>query len=77
MKTYQESLKVYRDNYNVLEYAKKEGREQGKLEGRKEGREEGKLEERIEIARRFKQKGIDIDIIAETTGLSREELEKL
>ncbi len=85
MSTYDESLKVYWDNYSVLQTAKHEGREQGRQEGRQEGREEGieeglqkgRLQERIELAKRFKQKGVDTQIIAETTGLTREQIEKL
>ena len=44
-----------------------------KLEGRAEGRAEGKLED----ARNLKQLGVSIDIIAQATGLSREEIGKL
>ncbi len=65
MRTYEESLKVYRDNYSVIETAK--------IEGRQEGRQA----ERIELAGRLKQKGVDIEIIAETTGLTKEQIEKL
>ena len=69
MRTYDESQKIYWDNYSVLQTAKHEGREQG--------REEGRLQERIELAKRFKQKGVDTQIIAETTGLTREQIENL
>ncbi len=65
MKTYEENLKVYWDNYSVLETAKHEGRE------------EGWREARIELAGRLKQKSVDLQIIAETTGLSIEQIEKL
>jgi predicted transposase/invertase (TIGR01784 family) len=65
MRTYEESLKVYRDNYSVIETAK--------IEGRQEGRQA----ERIELAGRLKQKGVNIEIIAETTGLPKEQIEKL
>ena len=44
-----------------------------KLEGRAEGRAEGKLE----YAKNLKQLGVSIDIIAQATGLSREEIGKL
>ena len=44
-----------------------------KLEGHAEGRAEGKLED----ARNLKQLGVSIDIIAQATGLSREEIGKL
>jgi predicted transposase/invertase (TIGR01784 family) len=57
MKAYEESLKVYRDNYSVIETAKNDTR--------------------IEIAKRLKNKGIDFETIAETTGLSKEQIEKL
>jgi predicted transposase/invertase (TIGR01784 family) len=77
MRTYDESLKVYWDNYSVLETAKHEGRQAGREEGREQGREEGRLEERIEFARRLKQKGVDVRIIAETSGLTEEQIEKL
>ena len=32
IRTYGESLKIYRDNYSVIETAKHESREQGRLE---------------------------------------------
>ena len=40
-------------------------------------REEGKEERTLEIARELKKNGISIDAIIESTGLSREEIEKL
>ena len=57
MKAYEESLKVYRDNYSVIETAKSDTR--------------------TEIAKRLKNKGIDFETIAETTRLSKEQIEKL
>ena len=44
---------------------------------KKEGFEDGKAEREREIAKALKDKGVDIDIISETSGLSREEIEKL
>lgn len=44
-----------------------------KLEGRAESRAEGKLED----AKNLKQLGVSIDIIAQATGLSREDIDKL
>jgi predicted transposase YdaD len=41
MDAYEESLKVYRDNYSILETAKREGRQEGIQEGKKEGIQEG------------------------------------
>jgi predicted transposase/invertase (TIGR01784 family) len=61
MRTYEESLKTYRDNYSILETAKKEGRQ----------------EERMEIAREMKKEGLSIEQVARITGLSIEQIEKL
>ncbi len=61
MRTYEESLKVYRDNYAVIETAKNEGRQ----------------EERIELARGMKKEGLSVELIARISGLSREQIEKL
>lgn len=41
------------------------------------GREEGKEEERHTIAKAMKAKGIAIDVISETTGLSADDINKL
>ena len=53
-----------------------EGREEGRAEGREEGREEGLAEGReaakIEDAKKLKELGVSIDIIAKATGLSVE-----
>jgi predicted transposase/invertase (TIGR01784 family) len=46
-------------------------------EGRQEGRQEGKLEEKQEIASKMKKRGVSFDQIAEDTGLSIGEIEKL
>ena len=57
MRAYEESQKVYWDNYSVMETARKE--------------------ERIEIARELKKNGASIALIAKSTGLSEEQIEKL
>lgn len=44
---------------------------------RAEGKAEGKAEVKIEMAKKLKDKGVNIDIISETSGLSKEEVEKL
>ena len=56
-----------------LEQAKKQGLEQGL----KQGLEQGIELKAQEMARALKDKGISIEIIAETSGLSREEIDKL
>ncbi|NOQ34310.1 MAG: Rpn family recombination-promoting nuclease/putative transposase [Methylococcaceae bacterium] len=62
---YELSLKYYRDFVNVLDTAKKDGRE------------EGIEQEREQIAVKMLQKNTDINFIAEITGLSIERLEQL
>lgn len=54
-----------------------EGLAKGHAEGRAEGIEQGILKEKMENARKMKDKGLPLDIIAEITNLSLEELEKL
>ena len=56
-----------------LSVARTEGLEQG----RTEGLVEGAAQEKREIAKNFKHAGIPIDVIAENTGLTAEEIEKL
>ena len=66
---YQSDLKAYRDNINVLETAR--------IEGRAEGEAKGRVEEKVEIARSMKRKGYLVDDIAEMTGLSPDEIKQL
>lgn len=65
MRTYEESLKVYRDNYSVIETAKNEGRQ------------EGASQKAVEIAREMKKDGDSLEKIARITGLSKEQIIKL
>jgi predicted transposase/invertase (TIGR01784 family) len=69
MNRYEESLKVYRDNKNAMDYAVKIAAEAAKREGR--------LEERIELARKMKTKHMPVEQIMELTGFTRAEIEKL
>ena len=52
-------------------------REESLRIGRQQGFSDGSYQKAIETAKAFKQFGFDIDKIAEGTGLSREEIEKL
>ena len=54
-----------------------EGHAQGLEEGHAQGLEEGRSEEKILIARNLLTKRLSMDFIAETTGLTLEEIEKL
>ena len=51
--------------------------EHGLEKGLEQGRAEGELEAARKLARNFKNAGISAEIIAENTGLSLEEIEKL
>ena len=53
------------------------GMAEGKSLGLAEGKAEGSHQAKLETAAAFKRFGFDIDKIAEGTGLSREEIEKL
>ena len=78
-----------RDYYNMLNTAKAdglaEGREEGLAEGeakgeakgREEGRVEGRNEEKIRIAKVLKEEGVDFLMIANATGLSKNEIAML
>ena len=74
-----------RDRINSINYARQEGREEGRVEGREEGlmegelkgRKEGELKKQREIALAFKAKGVDAGMIAACTGLSLDEVTKL
>ena len=60
-----EDWKNYNDFFNTVDFAKDEGRA------------EGRAEEKLEIAKKMKTKGQPLDLIVEITGLSIEEIEKL
>ena len=70
---YEADLKIYRDNYAVMQTAVQRAAETSRAEGRAEGR----AERDTEIARGMKQKGLDTDLITELTGLSEGEIEHL
>jgi predicted transposase/invertase (TIGR01784 family) len=58
---YENSLKVYRDLKGVIDTAF----------------DDGKNERSSEIAKQLKNNGVDIEIISKSTGLTKEEIEKL
>ena len=70
---YIESLGNMGDYQNIINTAV----EEAELRGRAMGREEGVNMARKEDARRFKELGVDVAIIAQATGLSVEEIAKL
>ena len=78
---YELSLSVERDLSAALDTSFEDGMEKGiekgKAEGLAEGKAEGKIEEQRFIAANFKKQGINIETIAQCTGLSVEEINGL
>ena len=78
---YDYSLKNMRDyiaTYNTAEEKGIEkGFERGRAKGRAEGRAEGALDNARSNARKMRQKGLDLSLISEITGLSVEEINNL
>lgn len=82
---YDEALRKYRDTISVFEGVRMDGLMEGRMEGRKEGLMEGRMEglmegqrsEKMENARKMKIYGLALDMIAEITGLSIEEVRGL
>jgi predicted transposase/invertase (TIGR01784 family) len=74
---YQNDLKAYRDNINVLDTARIEGEAIGEARGEAKGRTEGGVQKTLEIARNMKQEGFDPAIIAKITGLTLDEIKRL
>ena len=90
---YEENLKNYRDWYATIDYAQTEGIEKGMQEGMQKGMqkgiekgikkgiekgiEKGRQEEKLQIARKMKEQGLDSELIAQCSGLSVEDIERL
>ncbi len=71
-----EALKrMDREAYRIKGY--ESGLEAGMRKGKAEGKAEGEAKSKIEIAKKMINKNIDINIISECTGLSKDEIEKL
>lgn len=71
-------ISVEKTLYNSAERkGMQKGMEKGLEEGMQRGLEEGMEKERLSNARRMKEKGLDAALIADITGLTREEIEKL
>ena len=62
---YEYSLKVFRDNKNIYDYAVDTAFDEGKQEGK------------LETAKALKKLGVPVETIIEATGLTKEEIEKL
>ncbi len=60
-----------------LEEGLREGMEEGKKQGLKEGKKQGKEEERIQIVKKMKKNGLELELIEKITGLTKEEIDKI
>ncbi|HLP45306.1 MAG TPA: Rpn family recombination-promoting nuclease/putative transposase [Candidatus Kapabacteria bacterium] len=69
---YQASM--YESSYKIGEM---KGKKEGKEEGIEEGIEVGSKNKALEMAKKLKEKGIDIAVISETSGLAAEEIARL
>lgn len=77
VRSYEDSLKYYRDLKNSLDTAKEEGFEEGIEKGIKKGIKKG-IEKGIEkVAKKLLNNNIPIEIIIKSTGLTKEEIEQL
>ena len=65
MKLYEENLKIQWDEYSILKSQKEDGRI------------EGRIEEKLMIATELKKNGVALHLIVKSTGLTKEEVEKL
>ena len=72
------------DAYRIQEYEigathrqQQGAREEGRQEGRQEGREEGEIKAKLELAKKMLRRGTSVEIVAEDTGLSPEEIKRL
>lgn len=66
---YEESLKVFRDMYSVIQTATNKGRAEGMAEGERR--------KQLEISRTLKERGMSVNDIFNITGLPIEEISKL
>jgi predicted transposase/invertase (TIGR01784 family) len=69
MDNYEKSLKIFRDLNGAFDTAFGDGKLEGKIEG--------KLEGKLEIAKALKNMGVLTATIMASTGLTKEDIEKL
>lgn len=69
VRSYEDSLKYYRDLKNTLDTARDEGKIEGKIEGIIEGK--------IEVAKNLLKNDVSMDLIVKSTGLTEKEINDL
>ncbi|WP_341822717.1 hypothetical protein [Wolbachia endosymbiont (group A) of Clivina fossor] len=74
---YDQAKKRTDDYLSTLEEKLNEGILIGHEKGRAEGREEGEKQAKIAVAKNLLKAGVSVDLIAESTGLPKAEIEQL
>jgi predicted transposase/invertase (TIGR01784 family) len=74
---YEHDLHDYWTYLSSLRKAKKDGMAKGMVKGMTKGIAKGRAAEKIEIAQNMKKDGVDPNVIAQYTGLSPQEIERL
>ena len=74
---YIDNMNTERDIRNQIQFAADKGREEGLKRGLEEGKKEGIEKATLLMASKLKAMGVPIDTIIESSGLTREEIEKL
>ena len=77
LRMYEDSVNAFRDIVNAIRSAEKKKFAEGRAKGLAEGRAEGRAEGLAEIARAMLAKGMAKDLIAELTGLSVDDINRL
>lgn len=81
LKMYEDSMNAYRDIINAIRTAEKkkfaEGEAEGMAKGMAKGRAEGRAEGLADVAKAMLEKHMDIGMIAELTGMSADEIQRL
>ncbi len=74
---YEESKKVFWDNYSVMKTARDKGIQEGIQQGIQQGLQQGIHQEKAETVQRMKAKGFSVEDISEIAGLTIEEVKNL
>ena len=77
LRMYEDSVNAFRDIVNAIRSAEKKKFAEGRAKGLAEGRAEGRAEGLTEIARAMLAKGMAKDLIAELTGMSVDDINRL
>ncbi|WP_353269887.1 Rpn family recombination-promoting nuclease/putative transposase [Wolbachia endosymbiont (group A) of Myopa testacea] len=74
---YEERILSVQKEKAILAQKLDDATQKGRLEGIQVGHEKGKIEGKIEVAKNSLKAGVSIDVIAQITGLSVDEIQKL